>query len=61
MTQTNTYCVRQPVITQMANWWPAAENFAKEVIAAKDAGTPISDADCIEWANKLQSDLLKTI
>ena len=61
MTQTNTYCVRQPVITQMSNWWSAAENFAKEVIAAKDAGTPISDADCIEWANQLQSDLLKTI
>jgi hypothetical protein len=45
----------------MSNWWKAAEKFGQEVIAAKDAGTPISDAECIEWANKLQSDLLKKI
>ncbi len=61
MTQTNTNCVRQPSITQMSNWWSAAEAFAKALIEADTAGTPFTNEQCIEWADKLQSDLLATI
>ncbi len=61
MEQTNTNCVRQPSISQMGNWWDAATAFANDVIKARDGNTEFTDAQCEEWAKKLQEDLLKTI
>lgn len=61
MEQTNTNCVRQPSITQMGNWWDAATAFANDIITARNGNTEFTDAQCEEWAEKLQQDLLKTI
>lgn len=61
MTQTNTNCVRQPVIAQMSNWWDAATAYANALIEARNGDIEFTDAQCEEWAEKLQSDLLKVI
>ncbi len=57
----NKHVVLQPSISQMSNWWSAAESYGKALIAAKDAGEEFSDTLCEEWAAKLQEDLLKKL
>lgn len=62
MAQANSdYIVLQPSIAQMSNWWDAATAYANAIIASKTEGTAFSDDLCVEWAAKLQGDLLKQI
>jgi len=53
--------VRQPSISQMSNWWNAATEYGNALIEARTAETEFTDAQCEEWAETLQSNLLATI
>lgn len=62
MDQTNgEHIVLQPSISQMTNWWTAAEAFANDILSAKNGSTEFTDTQCEQWAAQLQTTLLAKI